>query len=220
MRFRDYSLNFKISVSDTGDEEIVRKEGIEYPSQTVKLEREIEGKKETAFKLHIEGGSMKTSEIIVLLGENGTGKTTFCRTLLNEMKEDHIISYKPQHMNPKFKGTVNQLMTKVLGSTYHKTSFRGQVIKPLKIDKLSDLKVENLSGGQLQKVAIAMCLGKDADIYLLDEPSAYLDSEDRINIAKIIKRFCLNLKKAFFVVEHDLIMATYLKKNGIYKQIF
>ena len=45
--------------------------------------------------------------------------------------------------------------------------------------------VRNLSGGELRRVAIALCLGKPADIYLIDEPSAYLDSEQRIHASKV-----------------------------------
>ena len=48
-----------------------------------------------------------------------------------------------------------------------------------------DQEVQHLSGGELQRVAITMCLGLPADIYLIDEPSAYLDSEQRIIAAKV-----------------------------------
>lgn len=65
-------------------------------------------------------------------------------------------------------------------------------------------------GGELQRVAIVLCLGAPADIYLIDEPSAYLDSEQRIAASKVIKRFIMHAKKTAFVVEHDFIMATYL----------
>jgi len=75
--------------------------------------------------------------------------------------------------------------------------------------------VKNLSGGELQRVAIILALGKAADIYLIDEPSAYLDSEQRLTAAKVIKRFVLHAKKTAFVVEHDFIMATYLADRVI-----
>src|SRR5271154_2413059 len=75
--------------------------------------------------------------------------------------------------------------------------------------------VTNLSGGELQRVALVLCLGKPADIYLIDEPSAYLDSEQRIVTAKVIKRFILHAKKTAFIVEHDFIMATYLADRVI-----
>ena len=48
--------------------------------------------------------------------------------------------------------------------------------------------VQNLSGGELQRVALTLCLGKPADVYLIDEPSAYLDSEQRLHAGKVIKR--------------------------------
>ena len=78
-----------------------------------------------------------------------------------------------------------------------------------------DNEVQTLSGGELQRVALVLCLGAPADIYLIDEPSAYLDSEQRIIAAKVIKRFILHAKKTAFVVEHDFIMATYLADRVI-----
>merc|ERR1711935_322489 len=83
------------------------------------------------------------------------------------------------------------------------------------IEEIIDNKVTQLSGGELQRVAMTLCLGKPADIYLIDEPSAYLDSEQRIICGKVIKRFILHAKKTAFVVEHDFIMATYLADRVI-----
>ena len=61
-------------------------------------------------------------------------------------------------------------------------------MKPLRMDDIMEQEVQNLSGGELQRVALALCLGKPADVYLIDEPSAYLDSEQRLVAAKVIKR--------------------------------
>jgi ATP-binding cassette subfamily E protein 1 len=61
-------------------------------------------------------------------------------------------------------------------------------MKPLNIQNIIDQQVKNLSGGELQRVALTVCLGKPADVYLIDEPSAYLDAEQRLNAARIIKR--------------------------------
>lgn len=88
-------------------------------------------------------------------------------------------------------------------------------MKPLKIDDIIDQEVQNLSGGELQRVALVLCLGKPADVYLIDEPSAHLDSEQRLVAAKVIKRYILHAKKTAFVVEHDFIMATYLADRVI-----
>lgn len=66
--------------------------------------------------------------------------------------------------------------------------FITDVLKPMKIEEIMDQEVQNLSGGELQRVALVLCLGKPADVYLVDEPSAYLDSEQRLVAAKVIKR--------------------------------
>jgi ATP-binding cassette subfamily E protein 1 len=96
-----------------------------------------------------------------------------------------------------------------------KQHFISEIIKPLQVDKLYDLSVKKLSGGEIQRTALVLALGKSANLYLIDEPSAYLDSEQRVIASKIIKRFTLNSNKTAFVVEHDFIMATYLADRVI-----
>jgi ATP-binding cassette subfamily E protein 1 len=88
--------------------------------------------------------------------------------------------------------------------------FLTDVVKPLTVHNLFDLEVQKLSGGELQRVALVLALGKKANVYLIDEPSAYLDSEQRIIASKVMKRFVINSNKSAFVVEHDFIMATYI----------
>merc|ERR1711959_670203 len=83
------------------------------------------------------------------------------------------------------------------------------------IEQIKDQEVQHLSGGELQRTALVMALGKPADVYLVDEPSAYLDVEQRIVAARVIKRFILHAKKTGFIVEHDFIMATYLADRVI-----
>jgi ATP-binding cassette subfamily E protein 1 len=174
------------------------------------------------FELNVQPGNFTDSEIIVLLGENGTGKTTFIRLLAGLIKPDSEvelpelrISYKPQQIAPKFKGTVLNLLTSKLGNTWQHPQFMTDVVRPLTVDDLLDQQVNILSGGEIQRVAITLALGKPADIYLIDEPSAYLDSEQRIIAAKVIKRFILHAKKTAFIVEHDFIMATYMADRVI-----
>jgi len=89
------------------------------------------------------------------------------------------------------------------------------VLVPLDIESLLDNDVQNLSGGELQRVAIVLCLAKPCDIYLIDEPSAYLDSEQRVLASKVMKRWIMSSKRSAFVVEHDFIMATYLADKVI-----
>lgn len=177
---------------------------------------------ETNFNVNISEGSFTTSMINVLMGENGVGKSTFIKLLAGIIEpniepetetHDYVrhfsVSYKPQDINNNIINpmqTVESLLNHKLGDAV----FMSQIIKPLNIDKYYDRKLKDLSGGELQKVMIAECISKDVDMYLLDEPSAFLDSETRITVSKILKHFFINSKKVSFIVEHDLLMITYL----------
>lgn len=207
LRFRDESLTFRIA--EAGEEFLSDKaRAFHYPT----MEKTLGG-----FHLKVESGKFTDSEIVVMMGENGTGKSTFCKMLAGAEKPDGDIavprmniSMKPQKITPKFQGTVRQLFFKRIKAAFLSPQFQTEVYKPLKIDDFIDQEVQNLSGGELQRVAIVLALGLPADIYLIDEPSAYLDSEQRIVAARVIKRFIMHAKKTAFIVEHDFIMATYL----------
>lgn len=212
LRFRDTSLVFKVAETAT-EEEIKRMCRYEYPNMKKCL---------GDFQMSVDAGTFTDSEIVVMLGENGTGKTTFIRMMAGRLKPDEggdvpslNISYKPQKISPKSQGTVRLLLHEKIRDAYVHPQFIADVMKPLQIDAIIDQEVQNLSGGELQRVALALCLGKPADVYLIDEPSAYLDSEQRLVAAKVIKRFILHAKKTGFVVEHDFIMATYLADRVI-----
>ncbi|KAA0706531.1 ATP-binding cassette sub-family E member [Triplophysa tibetana] len=212
LRFRETSLVFK--VAETAAEEEVKKMcRYQYPDMKKSM---------GDFSLVITEGEFTDSEIMVMLGENGTGKTTFIRMLAGGLKPDGggdipilNVSYKPQKISPKFKGSVRALLHDKIRDAYTHPQFVTDVMKPMQIESIIDQDVQNLSGGELQRVALALCLGKPADVYLIDEPSAYLDSEQRLMAARVVKRFILHAKKTAFVVEHDFIMATYLADRVI-----
>ncbi|MBN3287185.1 ABCE1 protein, partial [Polyodon spathula] len=212
LRFRETSLVFKVAET-ANEEEITKMCRYQYPRMKKQM---------GDFELEIIEGEFTDSEIMVMLGENGTGKTTFIRMLAGRLKPDEggevpvlNVSYKPQKISPKFKGSVRQLLHEKIRDAYTHPQFVTDVMKPLQIESVIDQDVQNLSGGELQRVALALCLGKPADVYLIDEPSAYLDSEQRLIAARVIKRFILHAKKTAFVVEHDFIMATYLADRVI-----
>ena len=224
MRFRDEGLSFKVA---TGFEEEAAKPTARYvyPDMAKKL---IGKPGAPPFSLSVRAGEFSDSQIVVMLGENGTGKTTFIRMLAGLLKPDpptpgapdpdilgFSVSYKPQKIAPSFEGSVRALLFAKVKEAYVHPQFISDVIKPLNIEPIIDQEVKNLSGGELQRVALVLCLGKPADVYLIDEPSAYLDSEQRIVASKIIKRFILHAKKTAFIVEHDFIMASYLADRVI-----
>ncbi|KAF3312216.1 Fe-S cluster-binding ribosome biosynthesis protein [Orbilia oligospora] len=213
LRFREESLQFRIAEA-TDEFAVDRSRAFKYPAMK---------KTQGDFSISIDAGEFTDSEIIVMMGENGTGKTTFCKLLAGLDQPDAesskvpqmAISLKPQTITGKFPGTVRQLFFKKIKAAFLNPQFQTDVYKPLKIDDFIDQEVQNLSGGELQRVAIVLSLGKPADIYVIDEPSAYLDSEQRIIAAKVIKRFIMHAKKTAFIVEHDFIMATYLADRVI-----
>jgi len=207
LRFREESLTFKIA-EQAEEVSVDKNRQYKYPTMAKQL---------GDFKLTVHGGQFTDAEIIVMLGQNGTGKTTFIRLLAGLMKADGDqqvpelnVSYKPQKIAPKFQGTVRMLFIKKIKAAFLNPQFQTDVVKPLNIESIIDQEVTHLSGGELQRVAIVLCLGQPADIYLIDEPSAYLDSEQRIIAAKVIKRYIIHFKRTAFIVEHDFIMATYL----------
>jgi ATP-binding cassette subfamily E protein 1 len=214
LRFRDVELSFKVSENaEEGQEGAKAVLEYAYPDMT----KTMNSKSGSSFVLHVRKGTFSDSEIIVMLGQNGTGKTTFIKMLAGILKADTEeqvpelnVSYKPQKISPTFQGTVRMLLHKKIKDAFMHPQFQTDVTKPLLLDNIIDQEVTHLSGGELQRVAIILCLGLPADIYLIDEPSAYLDSEQRIVAAKVIKRFILHAKKTGFIVEHDFIMATYL----------
>jgi ATP-binding cassette subfamily E protein 1 len=185
LRFRDESLTFKM-VENVDSRMNDKNRQYEYPAMN---------KTQGDFKLEVCAGGFTDSEIVVMLGQNGTGKTTFIRMLAGLLPPDGEaeipqlnVSYKPQKISPTFPGTVRMLFLKKIKGSFLDPQFQSDVVKPLQIENIIDQAVTTLSGGELQRVAIVLALGTPADIYLIDEPSAYLDSEQRIIAAKVIKK--------------------------------
>jgi len=193
---------------------VIKRQHYTYPTMTKTL---------GTFKLTVNEGIFSDSQCVVMLGQNGTGKTTFIKMLAGILKPDDEdadiprlnISYKPQTIAPKFEGTVQDLFYLKLKESWNSAMFKTEVLIPLKIDNVLENEVQTLSGGELQRVAIVLALAKSCNIYLIDEPSAYLDSEQRVVAAKVMKRWIMSSKRAAFVVEHDFIMATYMADQVI-----
>lgn len=171
------------------------------------------GKSFPSFKMSVEPGEIHEGEVIGILGPNGTGKTTFLRILTGmekpdpasaEIEQSQSISYKPQYISADYEGTVESLLRAVAKEEFGSGWYETEIVNPFGMERLMDRRVMELSGGELQRVAIAACLSRKAMIYLLDEPSAYLDVEERLAMARVIRRIVENRGVTAFVVEHDV----------------
>jgi len=216
MRFRDTVISFKGQTTEdvtwAGAEKL-----LEYGNMTKRFE---------GFELHVTGGSVTRGQVIGILGPNGIGKTTFVRMLAGQLEPDEgqapkktllgtdlKVSYKPQYLSSDVDSPVRVYLREAGGEFIETAEFKTTVIKKLELEFLLDHPVSDLSGGELQRAAIAACLGRDADIYLLDEPSAFLDIEQRLACSRAIRRMTQTRMKTAFVVEHSLLMADYLSDN-------
>jgi ATP-binding cassette subfamily E protein 1 len=171
------------------------------------------------FHLTVTGSEVHAGEILGILGPNGIGKSTFIDLIANkivsdnkvdDLKDNLKISLKPQYIKINESELVSDTLTKIRMASYLSQSYKKRLINSLKLDNIKDRKLSELSGGELQRVTIADCLSTEADIYLLDEPSAFLDIEMRLTVAQLLRKSIEELKKSAFVVEHDIITQDFI----------
>lgn len=170
-------------------------------------------KKYDRFVIEIKHGELYRNEVLGIFGANALGKTTFAKILAGELdfsgsiSNKLKISYKPQYLDNSFSGTVSELLgtEKNTGTN----DFRAMVARPLELERLMNKKVNKISGGELQRVAIALCLARDCDLYLLDEPSAYLDVDQRLALSKLIRN------RTAMVIDHDLLFLSYVADRAM-----
>ncbi len=174
-----------------------------------------------SFSLKASGGVIKEGEVLGIVGPNGTGKSTFVKVLAGVIKPDGgeldvaaKISYKPQYIKAEEPIKVRDFLARI-DNTFGSSYYQVEIAKPLDLERLYDSLLTDLSGGELQRVAIAACLGQKADFYILDEPSAHLDVEQRANITKVISRFAENNSKTAMVVDHDIYVIDMISERLI-----
>lgn len=202
VRFRDYSIKFHLSPapSEWRSEDVMLK----WPDFRMNL---------GDFALDAKSGDIHRGQVIGIVGANGTGKTTFVKVIAGimpttegQMPETGMsISYKPQYVVPNTTKSVREILSAINPGLLGDQWFLDEIYNPLDIAPLLERATDSLSGGELQRIAVAVCLAKEAKIYLLDEPTAHLDVEHRLVIAKAIRRVVEKRGSAAFVVEHDIV---------------
>ncbi|MFT4904038.1 MAG: ATP-binding cassette subfamily E protein 1 [Natronomonas sp.] len=178
---------------------------VEYPAMT-------QSYGEGEFTLEVDAGEIRQNEVLGIVGPNGIGKSTFAKLLAGRIEPDEgsfdarlDISYKPQYVEidqPMRVDSFLRSITDDFGSSYWNT----EIAQPLQLERIMEQNLTDLSGGERQRVAIAACLSREADLYLLDEPSAHLDVEQRVLATRAIRRYTENHGATAMVIDHDIYM--------------
>ncbi len=198
VRIRDYPVLFETRSheSDVDREILVR---------IPKMKKSFPG-----FTLNVEGGEVRRGEVLGIVGANGIGKSTFAKLLAGvEIPDDGNkfetvrVSYKPQYVTADSSDSV-EFTLRSATRKYDTSYYQHEILEPLGLMQILQAELRNLSGGELQRVAIALCLSRDADLYILDEPSAHLDVEQRLVTTKVIKRAAEDKGAGIMVIDHDM----------------
>ncbi len=193
VRFRDKKIQFEVKSAerDTSSETLI---------SFGDLKKHLGN-----FTLEVGSGEIRTKEIVGVVGENGIGKSTFAKILAGvmkpdegELKESIKIAYKPQYIRVESDAFVREILPKI----------DSRIVNALGVRL--NRRLNELSGGELQRVAIAKTLLTDADLYVLDEPSAHLDVEERLVLSKLLRDFVFENGKSVFVIDHDIMFIDYV----------
>lgn len=154
---------------------------------------------------------IREGDCIMLCGANGSGKTTLMKALTRISRKENEIIMIPARI-PKVAGFT--LREFVRTSCFNQSDMAGRLseqlehslesaLKALNLDELSDRDISTLSDGEFQKAGIASALVREASVILLDEPTAFLDAENRIAILKTLRALC-DRGPAVIFSTHDL----------------
>lgn len=173
------------------------------------------------FHLKADEGEVQHDEILTAFGPNGIGKTTFAKMLAGVEKPDEgkikkkvKISYKPQYLVSDYSGTVQEYLY-TTAPNYGTNIFKTEIMKPFLLEELLEKKMDELSGGELQRLSVAISLSQEADIYLFDEPTAYMDVEQRLKAARAIRRVVESRNAASIIVDHDIVFIDYISSRAM-----
>ncbi len=209
VRFRKQPIEFHVRPPAT---EVEAEALCEYSS----LEKSYDG-----FYLNVDEGLVQHDEILTAFGPNGIGKTTFAKMLagvekpdVGKIKKKVKISYKPQYLVSEYSGTVQEFLY-TTAPHYGTNLFKTEIMRPFLLEELLEKKMDELSGGELQRLSVAISLSQEADIYLFDEPTAYMDVEQRLRAAKAIRRVTESRNAAAIIVDHDIVFIDYISSRAM-----
>jgi ATP-binding cassette, sub-family E, member 1 len=164
------------------------------------------------FRLTVSGGTIRSGEVLGVVGANGMGKSTYAKLLAGvetpttgTVETSLRISYKPQYIKADIPDTV-EMYLRHCTTKFDSSHYQHEILEPLSLGPILQSPVDSLSGGELQRVSIAGCLSRDADLYILDEPSAHLDVEQRVKVTRLIKHHAEGRDAGILVIDHDIYL--------------
>lgn len=178
---------------------------------------------------------LSLGEVCLLVGNNGIGKTTLMRTILGQIplmegqiwiKETEIKSVSPEQI-PKW---ISMVFSKIqvpenytvmdlvsLGKYIHYPYYFKlnsddsqeveEIIDSLNLTSYKDFPLKKLSDGNLQKAFIGRALAQNTPMIILDEPTTYLDEENKMIILNLLKKLAKEKNKAILFSSHDWRLA-------------
>ena len=200
VRFRTTQVVFEKRAHDKGSN---REDLFLIPAMTKEYE---------SFHLTVSGGTIRSGEVLGIVGANGMGKSTFAKLLAGvetpttgKMETSLRISYKPQYIKADTSDSVEMYLRRCT-TKFDTSYYQHEIIESLSLESILQSSVDTLSGGELQRVTIAGCLSRDADVYILDEPSAHLDVEQRVKVTRMIKHHAEGKQVGIMVIDHDIYL--------------
>jgi ATP-binding cassette subfamily E protein 1 len=205
----------------------IRGEAVEFEVRAPRMEKEVPilveyqefTKEYPSFSLRAEAGVIRRGEVVGILGANGIGKSTYIKILggverptKGSLDLKLKVSCKPQYLKADAEMTVEGLLREAT-SGFYGSFYQAEILRPMGLENLLEQSLADLSGGELQRVAITACLSREADLYLLDEPSAHLDVEQRMMAAKVMRRFAESSERSVLVVDHDIYLIDLLSER-------
>jgi len=200
VRFRSTAVVFEKRAHEKGSS---REDLFAIPAMTKEYE---------TFRLAVTGGTVRAGEVLGIVGANGMGKSTFAKLLAGvekpttgSMESSLKISYKPQYIKGETSDSV-EMFLRGITTKFDSSFYQHEIVESLMLQPILRSPVDTLSGGELQRVAIAACLSREADLYILDEPSAHLDVEQRVNVTRVIKHHAEGKQASIMVIDHDIYL--------------
>jgi ATP-binding cassette subfamily E protein 1 len=210
VRFRETQVVFEKRAHDKGSH---RDTLFEIPAMTRRYQD---------FCLTVNGGTIRAGEVLGVVGANGIGKSTFAKLLAGietpstgKIETTLRISYKPQYIKADTTDTV-EMYLRQRTSKFDSSLYQHEIIEALSLNVILQSPVNSLSGGELQRVAIAGCLSRDADLYILDEPSAHLDVEQRVKVTRMIKHHAEGKSVGIMVIDHDIYLIDMISERILF----